>query len=102
MSAERRHDQEELPHGLSADDLDRLGIFMRRELRAIREEIDSPKVSYTHGSAATWFLGLLVSISVALNGWELKTIDDLQKAVAVLQCQVSVECKHALLERGAP
>lgn len=109
----RNHpEEEELPHGLSPDDLDRLGMFMRREFRALRDEIGTrqqPKVNVNGGwKVAAIVLGLLSAFLSALFAWGLSKIDTQgQKLdavvadVAVIKCQLSTDCHKPRLERGA-
>ena len=67
-------------------------------VRAIHQT--QPRVSYSNGGKAQLWIGIAATAAMALSGWTLITVSDLKTHVAVLECQLSVTCKKATLERG--
>lgn len=58
-----------------------------------------PRVEYRNSAdrLAIVLLGVLVTIGIALSGWTLETVSNLKDSVAVIQCQLSSQCQHAVM-----
>ncbi len=58
-----------------------------------------PRVEYRNSAdrLAIVLLGVLVTIGIALSGWTLDTVSNLKDSVAVIQCQLSSQCQHAIM-----
>lgn len=56
-----------------------------------------PHVSYQNGRYNVW-RDVLVVVAIGISGWTLHTVYQLSEQVAVLQCQLSAACQHAVMK----
>ena len=85
--------EEEIP-GMA--EVPRLDEDIVRLVRRVLAEQRRPLVQYTSGNGGL-LTHALILILMALSAWTLYTVNQLEEEVAVMQCQLSTDCHHAVM-----